>query len=124
MPRMGQVDAGAGTAGPPPRFADVYDEEVWAVYGFFGYRVPTRELAEDMTQLTFENALRAWGRYDPSRGSPRTWLMAIARNVLADHYRRDRLVRHEPVPDDDAGVAALGTEPPPEPAGLAPDLER
>ena len=34
-------------------FAQVYDDEVWSVYGFFGYRVRSREEAEDLTQLTF-----------------------------------------------------------------------
>jgi DNA-directed RNA polymerase specialized sigma24 family protein len=40
-------------------FAQVYDDEVWSVYGFFGYRVRSREEAEDLTQLTFERAFRS-----------------------------------------------------------------
>jgi RNA polymerase sigma factor (sigma-70 family) len=79
-------------------FADAYDENVWHVYGFFGYRLRSREETEDLTQLTFERALRAWKRFDPERASARTWLLAIARNVLIDHYRRDRSDRHDPVP--------------------------
>ena len=50
----------------------------------------TREEAEDLTQATFERALRAWDRFDPERASERTWLLAIARNLLIDHYRSDR----------------------------------
>ncbi len=73
-----------------PEFADVYDAEVWHVYGFLGYRVRSREIAEDLTQITFERALRAWDRYDPQRASVRTWLTAIARNTLIDHRRRGR----------------------------------
>ena len=106
-----------------PPFAEVYDEHVWSVYGFFGYRVPTRELAEDLTQATFENALRAWDRYDPRRGSTLTWVMAIARNVLVDHYRRDRSARHEPLADDESATDALGSQPPEE-LGVSPELER
>lgn len=74
----------------PITFARVYDDQVWRVYAFLAYRVRDRDLAEDLTQTTFEHALRAWGRFDPSRGSEATWLMAIARNVLIDHMRRDR----------------------------------
>jgi RNA polymerase sigma-70 factor (ECF subfamily) len=69
-------------------FARVYDEHVWRIYGFFAYRVGDREAAEDLTQATFERALRAWSRFDPRRGSERTWLFAIARNLLIDHHRR------------------------------------
>ncbi len=64
------------------------EEHVWSVYGFIGYRVNSRDEAEDLTQLTFERALRAWGRYDASRASEQTWLLAIARNVVIDAYRR------------------------------------
>jgi RNA polymerase sigma factor (sigma-70 family) len=103
-------------------FSDVYDDHVWSVYGFFGYRVGHREVAEDLTQVTFEKALRAWGRYDPSRTSPRTWLLAIARNVLIDYYRRDGSGREEPIAEN-APAPAFGTEPGPEPVGVSPELE-
>jgi RNA polymerase sigma-70 factor (ECF subfamily) len=77
--------------------AELYEEHVWGVYGFFGYRVGSRTDAEDLTQLTFERALRAWGRFDPERASARTWLMSIAGNLLIDHYRRERSRAHEPI---------------------------
>jgi RNA polymerase sigma-70 factor, ECF subfamily len=105
-------------------FARVYDDEVWHVYGFFGYRVASREQAEDLTQLTFERALAAWDRFDPERASVRTWLMAIAHNLLVDHYRADATATHEPLPEGDAEQAALGTQQPPEgDLGLSPELE-
>jgi RNA polymerase sigma-70 factor (ECF subfamily) len=74
---------------PDPDFAGVYEEHVWQVYGFLAYRVRAREEAEDLTQLTFERALRAWGRYDQSRSALSTWLLTIARNLLIDRYRSD-----------------------------------
>ncbi len=48
----------------------MYEDNVWRVYGFFGYRLSSREQAEDLTQVTFERALKAWARYDASRASP------------------------------------------------------
>jgi RNA polymerase sigma factor (sigma-70 family) len=100
-------------------FAELYDEQVWSVYGFFGYRLASREEAEDLTQLTFERALRAWSRFDPSRASARTWLLAIARNLLIDHYRR-----REPIPTGDLAELETSGDPDAEPGlGLAPDLE-
>jgi len=89
----------------PPDFSAVYDEHVWRVYGFLAYRVRSRADAEDLTQLTFERALRAWGRYDSSRASPATWLLVIARNLLVDHARADRSAAQRPVGDaDDAAL--------------------
>lgn len=106
-------------------FAQLYDDEVWNVYGFFGYRVGSREEAEDLTQLTFERALRAWDRFDPGRASARTWLLAIAHNLLVDHYRGDRSARQEPIPEGEAGEASLGqvSDPSEGTLGISPELE-
>lgn len=109
----------------PPRFEDVYDDHVWDVFGFFAYRLRSRSDAEDLTQATFERALRAWGRYDPVRGSARTWLLAIARNLLIDHHRRV-VARPEEIPDS-GGIRerAAGSAPPREDSiGISPELER
>lgn len=67
----------------------MYRENAAAVYAFLAYAV-TRETAEDLTATTFERALRSLHRYDESRASERTWLLAIARNALTDHFRRER----------------------------------
>lgn len=106
-------------------FADVYDDHVWDVYGFVGYRVASREQAEDLTQATFERALKAWGRFDPARASAKTWLLAIARNVLIDHYRSDRTASERSLDghDEVARDLALGAvEPEERGLGVDPDL--
>ena len=64
-------------------FSSVYDEHVWQVYGLLAYRLRTRADAEDLTQQTFERALRSWQRYDPSKASVATWLLVIARGSLS-----------------------------------------
>ena len=95
-----------------------YDEHVWGVYGFFAYRLGSRADAEDLTQETFLRALRARDRFDQRRGSTGTWLLAIARNLLIDHYRRDRSASHVQIDED-----TLGATPGPEQAlGLDPEL--
>ena len=66
----------------------VFREHVDAVYGFFGYAV-SGPAAEDLTSATFERVVRAWRSYDRERASERTWILAIARNLLADHFRRE-----------------------------------
>jgi RNA polymerase sigma-70 factor, ECF subfamily len=78
-------------------FGRVYSEHVSIIYAFLAYRVGSRHVAEDLTEATFERALRAWSRFDPRRGSERAWLLAIARNLLIDSYRRDRTAQTEPI---------------------------
>jgi len=60
-----------------------------------------RGLAEDAVQETFLRASHAADRFDPALGSLRTWLFAIARNVVID-IGRARAVR--PRLADAAGV--------------------
>jgi len=99
-------------------FDQIYERHVWQVYAFHAYRVRSRETAEDLTQLTFERALRAWERYDPARASVLTWLLVIARNLLIDHARADRSAGQVPLDTEHHGVPA----PPPELPGVAPPL--
>src|SRR5947209_1295071 len=73
---------------PGRSFSDVYEEHVWRVYAFLSYRLRERDQAEDLTQATFERALRAWPRFDPRKASEATWLLTIARNLLIDGHRR------------------------------------
>jgi RNA polymerase sigma factor (sigma-70 family) len=94
-------------------FLEVYDEHVWQVYSFFAYRLSSRNDADDLTQATFERALKAWDRYDPERSKPLTWLMTIAQNALIDHFRRGSrraIPVAEPVDLIDARQNAPGPE--------------
>jgi RNA polymerase sigma-70 factor (ECF subfamily) len=68
----------------------VYRAHVRAVYAFFAYSL-SRESAEDLTSSTFERVIKAYDRFDPAKASERTWILTIARNLLTDHYRRERL---------------------------------
>jgi RNA polymerase sigma-70 factor, ECF subfamily len=90
------------------------------VYGLFAYRLNSRDDAEDLTQQCFERALRAWDRFDPGRAALSTWLLAIARNLLIDHYRAQAPdgpnvpledVNPSALPSVDGVSAGLGLEP-------------
>ncbi len=67
-------------------FEDLYANEADGLFSFLAYRTGDRGLAEDLLADAFERALR--GRFNPRRGSAKTWLYAIALNVLRDHVRR------------------------------------
>lgn len=99
-------------------FAAVYEEHVWTVFGFIGYRVASREEAEDLTQQTFERALKAWKRFDPERADVRAWLLSIARNGVIDTHRKRRIPA-ESLDDEARGEA----DPQPFGASLGPSPE-
>ena len=73
------------------RCREWYREHGPAVYGYLRFHVPSIDVAEDLTAETFLKLVRSARRYDPAQGSARTWILAIARNVLRDWGRRGRL---------------------------------
>jgi len=67
-----------------------FDHYHQAVYDF-AYRLTRRtDLAEDIVQETFLAYVRAPERYDPARGTVKTFLFSIARHLALKHYRDDR----------------------------------
>jgi RNA polymerase sigma factor (sigma-70 family) len=102
-------------------FELAYEEHLGRVYAFLVYRLASRADAEDLTQQTFERALRSWARFDPARGSLANWLLSIARNLLIDRYRADAAARSG-VSLDEVSPAALPTQAAPRDPGLEPEL--
>src|SRR3954466_2732504 len=94
--------------GPRDDLIDVYRDNVKGVYAFFTYSV-SRETAEDLTAATFERVVRSWARFDPEFATPRTWIMAIARNILADHFRRQSHRNAVSLDEHPALAASLAT---------------
>ena len=89
----------------------VYREEMPRVFNYLRYRGLDRATAEDLTSATFEKAWRARDRYRRDRAAVSTWLLAIARNVAIDHFRRNRpevpLVEDAARDEDTPETAAL-----------------
>ena len=110
------------TAAAAVDFTGVYDDHVARLYGFFVYALGSCADAEDLTQLTFERALRAWELYDAARAPTFTWLLAIARNLLIDHLRASRTARAQAI--DDIGLETLAAPADRHSLGLDPDVER
>jgi RNA polymerase sigma-70 factor (ECF subfamily) len=75
-------------------FTTLYQSQLDRVFNYVRYRLGSEE-AEDVTADIF---VRAWSRresYDAHKGSPSTWLWAIARNLVTDRLRRRRLTQVE-----------------------------
>jgi RNA polymerase sigma factor (sigma-70 family) len=69
-------------------FERLYETHAQALFAFLSYRTGDRTRAEDLLADTFERALRARRRFDPRKGSEKTWLYTIALNCLRDDARR------------------------------------
>src|SRR5438105_14928319 len=71
-------------------FAQAAEAHLDDVYGYLAWFTGDRAAADDLAGETFERALRLWHRFDPKRGSARTWLCQVARTVALDHFRSER----------------------------------
>jgi RNA polymerase sigma-70 factor (ECF subfamily) len=69
-------------------FEKLYEEHAGPLLAFLEYRTGNIELARDIHADTFERVLKTRWRWDPRRGSQKTWLYTIALNVLRDAGRR------------------------------------
>jgi RNA polymerase sigma-70 factor (ECF subfamily) len=82
-----------GDAAAAACFVRATQADVWQLCVSLG----DRSDADDLTQETYLRAFRALPRF-AGRSSARTWLLAIARRVCADHVRdRRRRPRVDPV---------------------------
>jgi RNA polymerase sigma-70 factor (ECF subfamily) len=71
-------------------FAQAAESHLDDVYAYLVWFTGDRFAAEDLTAETFERALRLWHRFDPKRGTARTWLCQVARTTALDHFRSER----------------------------------
>ncbi len=70
--------------------AELFDRHFDAVYSYVAYRTaPDLSLAADISQDVFEAAMRGLTELRKPE-SARSWLVGIARNKVADHYRRNQ----------------------------------
>jgi RNA polymerase sigma factor (sigma-70 family) len=99
-------------------FAQAAEAHLDDVYGYLAWFTSDRFAAEELTGVTFERALRLWHRFDPDRGSARTWLCQVARTVALDHFRSEkRRTRREELAAPPEAVDFRFGE------GLSPELE-
>lgn len=73
----------------PAAFAELYRRYVRRVYRYLYSHVGEAAEAEDLTAQVFTAAWESRHRYQ-ERGAFAAWLFRIARNKIADHFRRRR----------------------------------
>jgi RNA polymerase sigma-70 factor, ECF subfamily len=86
-------------AGDPEAFGTLYDRYADLIYRYTYYRVGNRALAEDLTSETFTRALRRITSFTWQGRDFGAWLVTIARNLIADHYKSARFRLELPTAD-------------------------
>lgn len=116
------VSRGRRAAAPATSFREAAEAHLDDVYAYLVYLTGDRNAAEDLAAATFEKALTHWRRFEPGRGSARTWLCQIARTVALDHFRSEERRRRR-----EGTYAATEPREAADPLlaeGLSPALER
>lgn len=79
--------------------AELYTRYCDVVFRFIFFRVGSRPLAEDLTSDTFVRAMRRIRHFEWRGTDPGAWLVTIARNLIADHFKSGRYRLETTVPD-------------------------
>ena len=94
----------------PAAFEVFYDRHGGAAFSLAHRIVGNRAAAEDVIQEAFLSIWRSRARYDPARGSVRSWTLGIVRNRAIDALRRFSGAAPKLDLDDDAVLEARPSE--------------
>jgi RNA polymerase sigma-70 factor, ECF subfamily len=108
----------AAQGGDGEAFGRLFDTYVDTVHRYISYRVRDHALAEDLTSETFLRALRRISSYTWQGRDFGAWLVTIARNLIADHFKSSRY-KLELTTSDLVEAGIDRTEPGPEDQVLA-----
>jgi RNA polymerase sigma-70 factor, ECF subfamily len=84
------VDVELAQRGDRVAFGRLYGQYCDTVYRYLYYRVGSKATAEDLTSETFLRALRRIGTFTWRGRDFGAWLVTIARNLVADHFKSSR----------------------------------
>ncbi|MCC6639152.1 sigma-70 family RNA polymerase sigma factor [Candidatus Falkowbacteria bacterium] len=73
--------------GDKDAFGALYDLYVQKIYRFVYYKTFNKELAWDLTSDVFMKAYEKFHQFNSEKGNFSSWIYAIAKNIIIDHYR-------------------------------------
>ena len=88
--------------------ADLYDRYAPVALALAGRILGDRSEAEDVLQVVFTKVWTDAARYDPSKGSPTSWLLSWVRNGAIDRLRRREALQRATA--NSAGLAAASRD--------------
>jgi RNA polymerase sigma-70 factor (ECF subfamily) len=80
-------------------FSALYAATSAKLYGIIVRIVKRREIADEILQEVYVQIWQRAGQFDAAKGSPITWMVAIARNRALDEARRKKAVSIEDTPE-------------------------
>jgi RNA polymerase sigma-70 factor, ECF subfamily len=99
---VGNHDAGA--------FEVIFDRHGSAAFSLAYRMCGQRSVAEDVVQESFLSLWRTAARYEPSRGSVRSWVLSVVRNRTIDSFRTRAAKQIRDVQDDGTAERMPATE--------------
>ncbi|MDD3647341.1 MAG: RNA polymerase sigma factor [Candidatus Dojkabacteria bacterium] len=72
-------------------FIDAFEKYNSQIFRYFYLRTNHhKETAQDLAQEVFTKVWRSRGSFDSEKAALKTWLFTISRNLLIDHYRKQK----------------------------------
>jgi len=99
--------------GDPDIWREFINRQIPLLFGVFMKRWPNPSLAEELVQKSVFDAVRGLDSYNPSKGSPKEWLLGIARNNIRLEIRK-RSARPTANGDISRYLQTIDTEPLPD----------
>ena len=95
--------------GDADAYSAIFDQHYSPVYRYLFYRLGDVKLAQDLTSEVFVRMVEKLDTFEPSGRPLLAWLYTIARNLVADDYRRNGKVTHLPL--DEALTSGMHANP-------------
>lgn len=95
-PASEQAGSAGAASADAAQFAAVLDSYEQRIYGYVLNRVRNIETANDLTQDVLSKAWASRATFDPEQDRL-AWLIAIASNAIADHFKTLRAQKRHPV---------------------------
>ena len=80
-----------GKSAAEREFERLYKESFGLVYSYVRARMSRDADAEDVVAEAYMKAARSFDSFDPNRAKFSTWMVAIARNCMISHFRKERV---------------------------------
>jgi len=69
------------------KFAEIYEAQFKRVYNYISYRINNHMDTEDLVSQVFSKVIEKHHTFNPKRAALSTWIISIARNIVADYFR-------------------------------------
>lgn len=92
----------------PKYFAEIYNDYKPQIFSYILKKVNKRDIAQDLTSITFEKALKKLDYFQWEGVSFGSWLFRIARNTVYDHFRMSKRERKVEFEDNNFEEESIG----------------